>query len=112
MKSIKQYSVLIPVMMFVIIVSAGFIKKSDSLPKENADYTHSEKTELMGISEFFYREDNDGRIWHVINLYSQYEKEDTVEYNNSYYSFSKDTVTVINNFKVSGEVDLTALNNN
>lgn len=100
MKNIKQYSILIPVMLFIIIVSAGFIKNNDSTVDTEVTNTFNGKSDFKGVSEFFYRENNDSRIWHVVNLYS---KDDSAEYNNSYYSFSKDTVTVVNHFKVTGE---------
>ena len=55
------------------------------------------ETSGEGTSEFYYKPENDTRVWHVLNTYSQFSKH-APEYNFSEYLFTSDSVIVKNHY--------------
>ena len=51
-----------------------------------------------GTAEYYFKPAGDYRLWHVINKYGQSQLNDGPGYNMSSYTFSSDSVTVINEF--------------
>lgn len=53
---------------------------------------------LNGSTEFYFVPAGDGRLWHVINTYSTISSDNGPGYNMSSYTFSADSVYVINEY--------------
>ena len=74
---------------------SGWIKdaarKDTPLPAQEIVNVNGER--VNGTAEFYFRLPNDSRTWHVINIYNPANPESI---NNSVYTFSGDSVTVIN----------------
>lgn len=53
---------------------------------------------LNGKTEFYFVPSGDSRLWHVINKYNTVSSNDGPGYNMSSYTFSSDSVYVINEY--------------
>jgi len=53
---------------------------------------------LTGTTEFYFRPAGDNRIWHVVNKYNPIGSNEGPDYNVSSYTFTSDSVYVINEF--------------
>jgi hypothetical protein len=53
---------------------------------------------LTGTAEFYIKPEGDSRTWHIINRYLSPSDYGNKEYNNAEYVFSRDSVTVLNEF--------------
>jgi hypothetical protein len=51
-----------------------------------------------GQSEYYYKPAGDTRLWHLINKYSEFDSENGECHNMSCYTFSSDSVVVINQY--------------
>jgi len=108
MKNKKHFAVLTLVLILSAAALAGFVKNSSSegnvenTAMFNGQFTGAEKN-FKGASEFCFTDEKDGRIWHVINLYTSPVNNDSDKFNSSYYCFSKDSVTVFNRYIFTGE---------
>jgi hypothetical protein len=87
------------------ILLAACIVTGFSSSGVNATYTGNKNSlpvpateTLRGITEFYFKSPGDSRTWHIKNRYINPDSEDKPDYNTSYYSFSADTVTVINEY--------------
>lgn len=110
MKNKKHFAVLTIMMILSVTAIAGFVKNSSQeTQKQSTNLISGKDTpekNFKGASEFYFTGENDGRIWHVMNLYSAGFSNDSDEYNNSYYCFGKDTVTVVNRFFVTDKEEM------
>jgi hypothetical protein len=60
---------------------------------------------LSGSTEFYFVPAGDGRLWHIVNNYSTLSNGKK-SHNTSSYLFSKDSVSVKNDFSVIPEMNL------
>ncbi len=105
MNNIKKSALSALLMILFILTIAGFIKKSSiDITKEGSQIITKNTVENLfkGTSDYYYKGEQDGKIWHVMNIYSTSNSRNKHEYNNSYYSFGKDTVTVLNKIILTG----------
>jgi len=51
-----------------------------------------------GQSEFYYKPAGEKRVWHVVNVYSEFNPLNDNFHNMSYYEFNSDSVLVINQY--------------
>ena len=82
----------LPSIILVVLITGFSLKKSDSsLEKQHV----ADLEQVKGMSEFYYKPAGDTRIWHVVNKYGMDTNGKNVM-NNSTYTFTADSVTVIN----------------
>lgn len=53
---------------------------------------------LNGTSEFYFKPSGDRRTWHVVNRYTSSGDNENPGYNMSEYTFTSDSVSVVNNY--------------
>ncbi|MBZ0201521.1 MAG: hypothetical protein IT281_04390 [Ignavibacteria bacterium] len=108
MKNKKHFAVLALMLIICAAALAGLVKNSSSEGKVkntgffSGQFTGAEK-DFKGASEFYFTDEKDGRVWHVMNLYTSPVNNDSDKLNSSYYCFSKDSVTVLNRYLFKGE---------
>lgn len=93
MKVVKYLKFMILPSILLAVLLTGFSqKKSES----STEIQHEAGlNQVEGISAFYYKRAGDSRIWHVINKYGM-DSNGKYEMNNSTYTFTADSVTVIN----------------
>ena len=92
--------------LLAIVVTCFKIASASKETKDNENKLSlrlSEQESLTGNSEFFFKRAGDDRTWHVINRYSSLPFNDSSFCNNSNYLFTKDSVTMINEYLVVTE---------
>ncbi len=94
MKIVKYVKLVILASIVIAALITGFsLKKSENNSLERKSVVDLEQVE--GISAFYYKPSGDSRIWHVVNKYGMGSNGKYVM-NNSDYTFTADSVTVIN----------------
>jgi hypothetical protein len=61
---------------------------------------------FSGNSEYYIRPAGDDRLWHVINKYGSRDSGRECSLNNSTYTFTADSVTVVNEIASVPELDV------
>lgn len=94
MKIVKYLKLMIlPSILLAVIITGFTLKKSDNSSFEKQPAAELKQVEFL--SSFYYKPAGDTRLWHVINKYGN-DSNGIYEMNNSAYSFTADSVTVIN----------------
>gem|GEM_PF-4301402 len=97
LKNLKLF-VLSSILLAVVLTGLSLNAKKDIDVNQPAVLEIPESENFVGTSEFIYKSKDDNRTWHVINRYSSGLTDDLTAYNNSEYTFTKESVTVINNY--------------
>lgn len=93
MKLIKYVKLMaLPSILLAVIVT-GFSLNNNNRSAQKHQAVDLEQ--LEGISAFYYKPAGDTRLWHVVNKYGG-DSIGMYEINNSTYTFTADSVTVIN----------------
>jgi hypothetical protein len=82
----------LPSILLAVLLTGFSQKKSESSPERQPG---AELEQVEGISAFYYKPAGDHRIWHVVNKYGM-DSNGKYPMNNSIYTFTADSVTVIN----------------
>lgn len=94
MKIVKYLKLMIlPSILLAVIITGFTLKKSDNSSFEKQPVAELKQVEFL--SSFYYKPAGDTRMWHVINKYGS-DSNGIYEMNNSAYTFTADSVTVIN----------------
>lgn len=94
MKIVKYLKLMIlPSILLAVIITGFTLKKSDNSSFEK--HPAAELKQVEFLSSFYYKPAGDTRLWHVINKYGS-DSNGIFEINNSAYTFTADSVTVIN----------------
>lgn len=94
MKIVKYLKLMIlPSILLAVIITGFTLKKSDNSSFEKQPAAELKQVEFL--SSFYYKPAGDTRMWHVINKYGS-DSNGIYEMNNSAYTFTADSVTVIN----------------
>lgn len=83
----------LPSILLAVLITGFSLKRSENSSFEKQPATSLE--EVKGISAFYYRPAGDSRIWHIVNKYGM-DQNGKYEMNNSTYTFTSDSVTVVN----------------
>ncbi|HEY3250879.1 MAG TPA: hypothetical protein VGK25_07145 [Ignavibacteria bacterium] len=102
MRTVKNFKILTITLAMIVIVAAGFkiVSASKRVTRngEPVSFQLSENGSFKGSSEFYFKPEGDKRLWHVVNMYSSKPLNDSDYFNNSIYTFSQDSVEVINSY--------------
>ncbi|MCC6866795.1 MAG: hypothetical protein IT280_11630 [Ignavibacteria bacterium] len=94
MKIVKYLKLMsLPLILLAVIITGFSLNKSDNSSFERQPAAELKQVEFL--SEFYYKPAGDSRLWHVINKYSS-DSNGIYVMNNSAYTFTADSVTVIN----------------
>lgn len=94
MKIVKYLKLMIlPSILLAVIITGFTLKKSDNSSFEKQPAAELKQVEFL--SSFYYKPAGDTRLWHVINKYGS-DSNGIYVMNNSAYTFTADSVTVIN----------------
>jgi len=84
----------LPSILLAVLITGFSLKKSDSSILNREPVADLEQAE--GISEFYFKPAGDDRLWHVINKYGCTNSDCERTLNNSSYTFTADSVLVVN----------------
>lgn len=94
MKIVKYLKLMIlPSILLAVIITGFTLKKSDNSSFERQPAAELKQVEFL--SSFYYKPAGDTRLWHIINKYGS-DSNGIFEINNSAYTFTADSVIVIN----------------
>ncbi len=113
MKTSKLNFTFITVLILLVILLTGFgwngwiknasrVKDTPSIEikpaaeLESRELRSAELKSLNGTAEFYFKPAGDTRLWHVTNIYAQADSDEGRTLNNSTYTFTADSVTVVN----------------
>lgn len=76
---------------------------------DNEDLFITELHTLSGTSEYYYKPAGESRLWHVVNKYNCSDSATYNSCNNSSYTFTADSVYVVNEYVSVPEQELYTL---
>jgi len=91
-------SIILIISCLIIGCSIGFVTSSPKSAGSGLRKILPIGVSLSGKTEFSFVPSDDNRVWHVINKYSPVSSGDGPGYNMSSYTFSSDSVIVINEY--------------
>ena len=94
MKIVKYLKLMtLPSVLLAVLITGFSQKQNDSGSVEIQP--EAELNQVEGLSSFYYKPAGDSRLWHVVNKYGK-DSIGKYEINNSTYTFTADSVTVVN----------------
>lgn len=83
----------LPSILIAVLITGFSLKKNENSSIEIQP--EAELKQVEGLSSFYYKPAGDNRLWHVVNKYGM-DTGGKYVLNNSTYTFTADSVTVIN----------------
>jgi len=101
--TVKNFKIIVAVAVLIAVIALGFKTENASKSPGKQISLNAQRESFTGTSEFYFKPAGDQRLWHVVNVYSSKPLKDSDFCNNSIYTFSKDSVEVINSYLVTAE---------